>query len=50
MCFEKAYGRVLRKILEWAMSMKGIPEFFVRSVMSLYEGGKTRVMMNCELS
>ena len=41
MCFvalEKAFERVVRKVLEWAMRKKGIPEFFVRSVMSLYEG------------
>ena len=46
MCFvdlEKAFDRVLRKVLEWAMRKRGIPEVMVRAVMSLYEGAKTRV-------
>ena len=53
MCFvdlEKAFGRVSRKVLEWAMRKKGIPDVLVRSVMSLYEGAKTRVRVDCELS
>ena len=44
---EKAFDRV---VLEWAMGKKGIPEVLVRSVMSLYEGAKTRVRVDCELS
>ena len=32
---EKAFDRVLRKVLEWAMRKKGIPEVLVRSVMSI---------------
>ena len=44
MCFvdlEKAFDRVPRKVLEWAM---------VGAVMSLYEGAKTRVRVGLELS
>ena len=40
-CFvdlEKTFDRALRKVLEWAMSKKGIPEVLVRLMMSLYEG------------
>ena len=40
MCFvvlEKALDRVPRKMLEWALRKKGIPEVLVRSVMSLNE-------------
>ena len=33
-----------------AMRKKGIPEVLVRSVMSLYEGAKTRVKVDSELS
>ena len=49
MCFvdlEKAFDRVPRKVLEWAMRKKRIPEVLVRSVMSLYEGAKTRVRVD----
>ena len=37
MCFVdlgKAFDRVPRKVIEWAMRKKGIPEDLVRSVMS----------------
>ena len=40
---EKVFDRVLRNVLELARREKGIPEILVRSVMSLYEGAKTRV-------
>ena len=51
MCFvdlENAFDRVPRKVLEWAMRKEGIPEVLVRSVMSLYEGAKTRVRVDSE--
>ena len=52
MCFvdlEKAFDRVPRKVMEWAMRKRGIPEAMVRAVMSLYEGAKTivRVGRSC---
>ena len=47
---EKAFCRVPRKVLGWAMRKKGIPKVLVRSVMSLYEGAKTRVRVDSELS
>ena len=53
MCFinlKKAFERVSRKILEWVMRKRGIPEVMVRTVMSLYEGAKTRVRVGLELS
>ena len=52
-CFvdlEKAFDRVLRNVLEWAMRKKEIPEVLVRSVMSLYEGARPRVRVGSELS
>ena len=52
MCFVdlvKAFDRVLRKVLGWALRKKGIPVVLVRSVMSLYEGAKARARVDSEL-
>ena len=52
MCFVdlwKAFDKVPREVLELAMRKKGIPDIFVRSAMSLYEGAKTRVGEDSEL-
>ena len=46
---EKAFDRVSRKVLEWAMRKKGIPEALFRPMMSMYEGAKTRVRVDSEL-
>ena len=46
MCFVdlvKAFDRLPSKVLEWAMRKKGMREVLVRSVMSVYDGEKTRV-------
>ena len=46
MCFvdlEKAFDRVPRRVMEWAMRKKGLPEILVKAVMSLYEGAETKV-------
>ena len=50
MDLEKAFDRLLRKVLEWAMRKKGISEVLLRSVMSLYEGAKTSARVDSELS
>ena len=53
MCFvdmEKAFDRVPRKVMEWAMRKKGQSEVMVRAVMSLYEGAKTRVRVGSAYS
>ena len=53
MCFvelEKAFDRVPRRVLEWAMRKRGIPDAMVRAVMSLYGGARTRVRVGLELS
>ena len=47
---EKAFDRVPRKVMEWAMRKKGLSEVMVRSVMSLYDGAKTRVSMGSAYS
>ena len=53
MCFvdiEKAFDRVLKKVMEWAKRKKGLPEVIVRAVMSLYHGAKTKVLVGFESS
>ena len=47
---EKAFDRVLKQVLEWAMRKKRIPEVLVSSVMSLYEGEETIVRVDFVLS
>ena len=52
-CFvdlEIAFDRVPRNVLELTMRKKEIPEVFVRSVVSLFEGAKTRFRVDSELS
>ena len=46
----KAFDRVPRIVFEWAMRKKGIPEVFIRSVMSLHKVTKTRVRVDSGLS
>ena len=46
MCFvdlEKAFDRVPRKVMEWALRKKGLAEVLVQAVMSLHEGSRTKV-------
>ena len=53
MCFvdlEKAFDRVPRRVMEWAMRKKGLPEILVKAVMSLYEGAETKVKVGLGLS
>ena len=40
---EKTFDRVPRKVMEWAMRKKVLPEVIVRAVMSLYHGAQTKV-------
>ena len=45
-CFvdlEKTFDRVPRKVIEWALRKKLVPESLVQAVMSIYKGAKTRV-------
>ena len=53
MCFvdiEKAFDSVPRKVMEWAMRKKVLPEVIVGAVMSLYHGAKTKIRVGSELS
>ena len=46
---ENAFDGVSWKVYDTEMMKNGMPEVLVRSVMSLYEGAKTRVRVDCEL-
>ena len=53
MCFvdlEKAFDRVPRRVMEWAMRKKGLPEILAKAVMSLHEGAETKVRVGSGLS
>ena len=53
MCFvalEKTFHKVPRRVMEWAMRKKGLPEILVKAVMSLYEGAETKVRVGSGLS
>ena len=53
MCFvdmEKAFDRVPRNVMEWAIRKKDLSEVIVRAVMSLFDGAKTRVRVGSAYS
>ena len=53
MCFvdlEKAFDRVPRRVIEWALRMKFVEENMVRVIMKMYEGAKTKVRVRNGLS
>ena len=53
MCFvdlTKAFDRVPRKVMEWAMKKKKVPVAMVKAVMSLYNKVKTKVKDGSGLS
>ena len=43
MDLEKAFNKVPRKAMEWALRKQGLVEVLVQAVMSLYEGSRTKV-------
>ena len=47
---EKAFDRLPRKVMEWALRKKGLSEVIVRAVMSLCNGAKTRVRVGSAYS
>ena len=47
---EKAFDRVPRKVTEWALREKNLPEVLVKAVMSLYKGSNTKVRVGSGLS
>ena len=53
MCFvdlEKAFHGVSRRVVEWAMRKKGLPEIQVKTVTSLYDGAEAKVTVGSGFS
>ena len=53
MCFvdlEKAFDRVPRKVIEWALRKKGVKKWLVWMVMEMYREAKTYVRIGSTLS
>ena len=50
MDLEKAFDRVPREVLWWAMRTLGVEEWAVRAVQSMYANAKSRVRVNGQLS
>ena len=46
---EKAFDRVSREVIRFSLRRKGVPEYLVNGVMSLYKGCKAAVSVNEEL-
>ena len=44
---EKAYDRVLRDLIWWAMRKRSIPKGYVKMIEDMYRGTKTRVDTRC---
>ena len=52
-CFvdlEKAFDRVPRRVIEFALRKKGVEEKLMQAVMRLYEGARTRVRVDSEVT
>ena len=44
---EKAYDRVPRDLIWWAMRKRSVPEGYVKLIQDMYRGTKTRVKTRC---
>ena len=47
---EKAFDRVQRRIMQWALGKKGLPKVLVKAVMSLYGISKTKLKLGSQFS
>ena len=47
---EKAFDRIPRKVLWWAMRSLGVPEWIVKIVQAMYNGPRSRVRINGQFS
>ena len=47
---EKAFDRVPRRVIWWALRKLGVEEWLVRLIQSMYENARSRVRVGCNLS
>ena len=47
---EKAFDRVPRKVLWWALCVVGVPEWLVKVLQAMYVGARNRAHVNSFLS
>jgi len=47
---EKAYDRVPREVLRWALMRKNVPKMYVNLIQDMYEGSSTSVKSRCGIS
>ena len=47
---EKAFDRVPRKVIWWAMRVVKIPEWIITLVKAMYVNARSRVKVDCEYS
>ena len=47
---ERAFDRVPKKVMEWALKKKSLPQVLVKAVRSLYEGSRTKVRVGSGFS
>ena len=47
---EKAFDQVPREVVSFVLCWKGVPEYLVNEVMSLFNGCRTVVLVDAELS
>ena len=48
--FREGFDRVPKRVIQWALKKKGLPEILVKALMSLYEGSKRKVKVGSEFS
>ena len=47
---EKAFDRVPKRVLQWTLRKKGLPQILVKAMMSLHKGSKTKLKVGSVFS
>ena len=49
-CSVKTFDKVSRRVMQWTLRKKGLPEILVKAVINLYKSSKTKVKVGSEFS